>query len=179
MERYFAEHDALEIWERNWMHPEMQTTLFNTYFPKLFAVILKAFSGQLKENNQLNAVEEIAGPVPELPLECEQILKGGGGFWDDVNSGYLPEDPVLAARREEIEWVHSDGVYENVPKQECIDSGQKLLGLIWVHTTNLLTPLTRKFDRGCVQESTRRRSKAREDSKSIACFSIVFCSVPT
>ena len=29
--------------------------------------------------------------------------------------GYLPEDLVLAARRENIDWVHSEGVYENVP----------------------------------------------------------------
>ena len=40
--------------------------------------------------------------VPEIPVEYEEILKDGGGFWDDVNGGYLPEDHVLAARREEI-----------------------------------------------------------------------------
>ena len=43
------------------------------------------------------------------------ILKGGGRFWDDVNGEYLPEDLVLAARREEIDWVHSEGVNEIVP----------------------------------------------------------------
>ena len=67
-------------------------------------------------------------------LEYEEILKEGGGFCDDVNGGYLPEDPVLAARREEIELVHSDGVYEIVPMQESIGSGQKLLDLIWLDT---------------------------------------------
>ena len=50
------------------MNPEMQTTLLNTYPPKLIATILKALREQLKENDQLNAVEEIAGPVPEIPL---------------------------------------------------------------------------------------------------------------
>ena len=44
-----------------------------------------------------------------------KILKGGGRFWDDVNGEYLPEDLVLAARREEIDWVHSEGVNEIVP----------------------------------------------------------------
>ena len=48
-------------------------------------------------------VEEIAGLVPEIPLEYDQIMKGGGKFWDDVNGGYLLEDLVLAARREEID----------------------------------------------------------------------------
>ena len=50
------------------MNPEMQTTLLNTNSPKLIATILKALREQLKENGQLNAVEEIAGPVPEIFL---------------------------------------------------------------------------------------------------------------
>ena len=67
LESYFDEH-AQEVWERNWMNPEMQTTLLNTYPPKLIPTILKALREQLKENDQWNAVEEIAGPVPEIPL---------------------------------------------------------------------------------------------------------------
>ena len=43
------------------MNPEMQTTLLNTYPPKLIATILKALREKLKENDHLNAVEEIAG----------------------------------------------------------------------------------------------------------------------
>ena len=34
LESYFEER-AQEVWERNWMNPEMQTTLLNTYRPKL------------------------------------------------------------------------------------------------------------------------------------------------
>ena len=97
----------------------------HTYPPKLIATILKALR-ELKENHQLNAVEENAGPVPEIPLEYDQILKGGRRFWHDVNSGYLPEDLVLAARREEIDWVHSEGVYDIVPMQGC---GHEIYGL--------------------------------------------------
>ena len=48
------------------MNLEMQTTLLNTYHPKLMATILKALREQLQENDQLNAVEEIAGPAPEI-----------------------------------------------------------------------------------------------------------------
>ena len=51
------------------MNPEMQTALLNTFLPKLIATILKALREQLKEIDQLNAVEEIAGPIPEVPLE--------------------------------------------------------------------------------------------------------------
>ena len=57
------------------MNPEMQTTLLNTHPPKLTAKILKALRKQLEENDQLSAVEEIAVPVPEIPLEYDQIFK--------------------------------------------------------------------------------------------------------
>ena len=61
--------------QRNWMNPEMQTTLLNTYPPKLIATILKALREQLKENDQMNAVEEIADPVSEILLEYDQNLE--------------------------------------------------------------------------------------------------------
>ena len=70
----------------------------------------------LKERQKLNTEDSVEcrgnrKPSTRNPLEYDQILKGGGGkFWDDVNKGYLPEDLVLAARREEIDWVHSEGV---------------------------------------------------------------------
>ena len=95
----------------------MRPKLLNSYSPKLIATILKALREQLKENYQLNAVEEIAGPAPETHLADDQILKKKKRrrFCDDVNGGYLPEDLVLTSRREELEWVHSEGVYEKCP----------------------------------------------------------------
>ena len=53
LESFFEEH-AQEVWERNWMNLEMQTTLLNTYLPKLIATILKALREQLKERDQLH-----------------------------------------------------------------------------------------------------------------------------
>ena len=61
---YFEKH-AQEIWERNWMNPEMHTTLLN----------MKALRGQFNEDDQMDKAEEIAGLVPEIQLECEQLLK--------------------------------------------------------------------------------------------------------
>ena len=52
LESYFEEHEK-EVWERHWMNPERQTQLLNTYPPQLIVTILKAFRGQLKENDQL------------------------------------------------------------------------------------------------------------------------------
>ena len=56
----------------------------------------------------MDTAEEIAGSVPEIRLECEQILKERGGFWDDVNDGDLPEDLVLIASRDSCEGSRPD-----------------------------------------------------------------------
>ena len=144
LESHFEDHTQ-KVLERNWMNPEMQNTLLNTYPPKLTATILKGLREQLKERDPLHSVEEIAGQVLQNPVEYDQILEGGGRLWDDVNGGYLPEDLVLAARREEIEWVYSEGVYEIVPVQECRDAGMKPLDLIWVHTDKSVDLAHKKF----------------------------------
>ena len=39
--------------------------------------------------------------MPEIPLEYEQLSKEVGGFLDNVNGGYLPENLVLADRHGE------------------------------------------------------------------------------
>ena len=97
LESSFEEH-AQEVWERNWINPEMQTALLNTY-PQLIATILKALREQLKENDPLHSVEGIAGAALEIPLEYDQTLKGGGNFWDNVNGGYLPEDGLRNVKK--------------------------------------------------------------------------------
>ena len=83
--------------------------------PTLFATVLKYIFGQIKEDGELSAVAEIAGSVPDIPIEYEQFLKDRGGSWNDVNRSYLPEDSVLTARREETAWALADGVHETVP----------------------------------------------------------------
>ena len=93
---------------------------------------------------------------------------------DDVNSGYLPEDLVLAARRAEIEWVHSEGVYEIVPTQDCKDAGKKPLELIWVDTDKSVDSAHKKLrSRLC---HGKQDEEARQDSKSLTCFSVVLCN---
>ena len=111
---------------------------------------------------------EIAGPVPEIPIEYDQILKGGR-FWDDVYGGYL----VLAARREEIDCVHYEGVYETVPMQECRDAGLKPLDLIWVDTDKSVDPTCKKIrSRLCAREyKTKKQAKIQRALPASQLFS--------
>ena len=118
-------------------------------------------------------LRKIAGPVPEIPLEYDQILKEGGRFWDDVNGGYLPEDLVLAARREEIDWVHSEGVCEIAPVQECKDAGMKLFDLMWVDTDISVDPTRKKIrSRLCAREyNTKKQGKIQRALPASQLFS--------
>ena len=72
LESYFEEH-AQEVWERYWMKLVMQTTLLNRYFPILIATILKALREQLKENDTLNAVGEIAAQCQKSLLSISNL----------------------------------------------------------------------------------------------------------
>ena len=51
---------------------------------------------------------------------------------------------MLAAGREEIDWVHLESVHEIVPLQECKDTGMRLLDLIWVDTDKSVDPAHKK-----------------------------------
>ena len=66
LKSYVDEH-ATEVGE--WMNPEVRTMLLNTCAPTPTACILKVPRDQLKDYDQLNAVEEIAGPVPVIRIE--------------------------------------------------------------------------------------------------------------
>ena len=60
---------------------------------------------------------------------------------------------MLLARREEIGWVHSEGVDEIVPMHECRDAGMKPLDLIWVDTDKSVDPTRKKIrSRLCARE---------------------------
>ena len=82
---------------------------------------------------------------------------------------------MLAARREEIGWVHSEGVYEIVPMQECKDACMKPFDLISVDTDKSVNPTHKKIrSRLCAREY--KTKKQRTDSKSSTRFSVVLCN---
>ena len=63
---------------------------------------------------------------------------------------------MVTARREEIEWVRSDGVNEIVPMQDCKDAGKELLELIWLDTDKSVDPAHKKIGlRLCAKKKGR------------------------
>ena len=81
----------------------------------------------------------------------------------------------MAARREEIAWVHSDGVFEIAPMQECEDAGKKLLDLIWVDTNrSVCTPSLKNSIEPVCQEM--QVEEAKQNSKGLTCFPVVLCN---
>ena len=70
---------------------------------KLVRAVLRALRDELRQRGHLSGFDEVAGPVPEfpeIPENYREMLEQGGGFWDDVNGGFLPTDLVLQARAE-------------------------------------------------------------------------------
>ena len=55
------------------MNPEMQTTLLNTYFPKLITTILKALREQLKESDQLKQLRKLQGQYQKSLLSVNKF----------------------------------------------------------------------------------------------------------
>ena len=89
------------------------------------------------------------------------------------NGGYLCEDLVLAGRREEIDWVHSESDYEIVPMQECKDAGMKPLDLISVDTDKSVDPTRKKIrSRLCAREhKTKKQGKIQRALPASQLFS--------
>ena len=60
-----------------------------------------------------------------------------------VDDGHVQEDLLL--RREEIDWVHSEGVYQIVPMKQCKVAGMKPSDLILVLTDKSVHPICKKI----------------------------------
>ena len=87
-------------------------------------------------------------------------MNRGQGVFNELErgdcGGYVPEDLVLGARREEIAWVNSEGVHDFVPMRWCTDAGKKLLDLILAETDKTVGPA--QFDRHFAPQNTRQKT---------------------
>ena len=79
-----------------------------------------------------------------------------------MKGGYLPEDLVLAARREEIDWVHSEGVYEIILMEDCNGCRHETVGIdLGGHSQKSVDPTHKKIrSRLCAREyKTKKQGK--------------------
>ena len=74
---------------------------------------------------------------------------------------------------EEVDWVHSEGVHEIVPMQECKSAGMKPLDLIWVDTDESVDPTRKKIrSRLCAREyKTNQQGKIQRALPASQLFS--------
>ena len=80
---------------------------------------------------------------------------------------------MLTARREEMDCVHSEGVYETVAMQDCKDAGKKVLELIWLDTDKSVDPAHKKIlSRLCAREyKTKKQGEIQRTSLTSQLFS--------
>ena len=74
-----------------------------------------------------------AGPIADEDdrlyyKEQEELL---GEYWDDVNGWWLDKSKVEEARKEELDWILKQEVFEKAPLEQ-VDG--RLLTLKWVDT---------------------------------------------
>ena len=153
LESYIEEH-AQEVWERNWMNLEMQTTLLNTYVPSianwLREIDSEGASWSWKE-------EEDSGMMSKEDI-CQKIL-----CWlRDVKRliGYIPN------------------VFTRLFQSKSARM-QAWNRWIWFGCpqTSLWTQHTRKFDRGFVHENTNKTKKQGKIQRSLPA-SQLFSAMP-
>ena len=74
--------------------------------------------------SELNAA--VAGPVPEahpaIP-EDEDAADLLGDFWDEATGQVLDTSLVNEARKKEIDWIRSIGLYKKIPRREMTSAG--------------------------------------------------------
>lgn len=105
------------------------------YPPALVRAILRGLKKELRERRQISALEEkLTGPSPDDDTEWEETMKEWGDqFMDDITGTLLDPELVKKARKEELDCVHKERIYERVPMRMRTQSEQKKPhGVKWI-----------------------------------------------
>ena len=103
--------------------------------------------------------------------------KGGGGFWDDVNGRFPPEDLVLTTRREGLAWVHSEWCLLNCPDARLSRCRKETVETDLGGHRQVCGPRSQENSIEAVCQGTQ--DGARHDSKILTCFSVVLVNTTT
>ena len=82
----------------------------------------------------LDAVSKPEVNKKDVHNPSEALHEEDGGWWavDDVTGEQLDPVRVKAARREELAYFRSMGVYEKVPIEEAAAAGQRPIAVRWI-----------------------------------------------
>ena len=111
--------------------------LCERYPQSLVEAVLKGLKQQMMEDGAISALEMYAsGPDPTeatFPKDAEEFaLEEAKKFYDDISGEELPPELVREARKEEISWVRSIGLYDKVPREVATSRGFQVLPVRWV-----------------------------------------------
>ncbi|CAE7358585.1 unnamed protein product [Symbiodinium sp. CCMP2592] len=134
-----------KLWHREAEIVKGRVKATQEYPAKLVQGILEAFRAQLIEDGEfsqaLNMME--AGPVPDsAPVidEEEEVFNHlpeasdpiEGPVYDSNTGAELDLEKVAAARKEELEWVRKQDLYEKVPEEQAKAAGKMPITMKWV-----------------------------------------------
>ena len=132
------------------------------YPPALVRAVLRALKRQMKADEYREVHSVKAGPSPDEDMnleECEEDFVPGKNmhekedhedqmFFDDITGAQLDTQGVLAARQEELQWLHRAKVYEKRTVEECWQrTGKGPITLKWIDRKRV-TENTQTTDRG-------------------------------
>ena len=132
------------------------------YPPALVRAVLRALKRQMKADEYREVHSVKAGPSPGEDMnleEYEEDFVPGKNihekedhedqmFFDDIAGAQLDTQGVLAARQEELQWLHRAKVYEKRTVEECWQrTGKGPITLKWIDRKRV-TENTQTTDRG-------------------------------
>lgn len=111
--------------------------LCERYPQALVDAVLVGLKRQMVEDKMISSLElHCSGPDPTEPTFSSAVehyvLDEAVKYYDDISGEVLPGDLVAAARKEEISWVKSIGLYDKVPRDVAIGRGCHVLLVRWV-----------------------------------------------
>ena len=99
-----------------WAVDELRQHRFT--FKELVEAILRGSRRELQETGEISAVVgQLTGPTDEYDEQEELYKKEFGQFWvDDVTGTELLAHLVKMARKEELDWLRKEGIYDKVSR---------------------------------------------------------------
>ena len=100
------------------------------YSPRLVKEVLKALGKQLVDDGRLDSVSlNAAGPIADFLLQLDAQERQDGEY--DQHGNLLDPIMVKEGKREDIDWVLKQKLFDYIPQSECAERQDRLSSLKW------------------------------------------------